>query len=78
MRKKSHPTTIELVNHNLASISYHKINYRKLTQIRLTGAQQRKEERGMSEKKKNVKRGDGKKAAVSVKLVGNACIRWWS
>jgi hypothetical protein len=44
MRKKFHPTIIELVNHNPTSISYYKINYCKPTQIRLTGTQQRKKE----------------------------------
>jgi hypothetical protein len=44
MRQKSHPTTIELVNHNPTSISYHQINYRKSIQVRLTGAHPRKEE----------------------------------
>jgi hypothetical protein len=44
MRKKSYPTTTELVNHNPSSISHHKINYRKPSQIRLTGAHQMKEE----------------------------------
>jgi hypothetical protein len=44
MRKKSHPTTIELVNHNPASNSYHKINYRKPIKLGLLAP--KKEEEG--------------------------------
>jgi hypothetical protein len=62
MRKKSHPTTTELVDHNPTSNSYHQINYRKPTQIRLTGAQQRKKEVYL--KKKKVRRKETSKEAV--------------